>query len=73
MLSRSPATPGSLSQRALAQRRLRRSAARRLLCSTNGCATFLELDGSGRAAVCPICGAHRLLSASDRAAFAAAN
>jgi hypothetical protein len=63
MLTRSPNTPTALGQRAVAQRRLRRSAAdraagRRLLCTTNGCATFMSLDASGTL-TCPICGSHR--------------
>jgi len=56
MLTRSPSSPASLSQRALAQRRLRRSSAHRLLCNTNGCTTFLEVDAELRVATCPICG-----------------
>ncbi len=56
MLTRSPGSPASLSQRALAQRRLRRSSAHRLLCNTNGCTTYLEVDGDRGIAVCPICG-----------------
>jgi hypothetical protein len=68
MLSRSPNTPSALGQRAVAQRRLRRSAAdraagRRLLCTTNGCATFMSLDASGTL-TCPICGNHRQIHAS---------
>jgi DNA-directed RNA polymerase subunit RPC12/RpoP len=44
-------------------RRLRRRQAttHRLFCSTNGCASFLELDPEGRVATCPICGYRRLL------------
>lgn len=65
MLSRSMNTPTALGQRAVAQRRLRRSAAdraagRRLLCTTNGCATFMTLDATGTL-VCPICGNQRQL------------
>ena len=56
MLTRSPNSPSSLSQRTVAQRRLRRTSAHRLLCSTNGCATFLEVDGDRHLAICPICG-----------------
>ncbi len=56
MLTRSPSSPASFSQRALAQRRLRRSSAHRLLCNTNGCTTFLEVDTDRQVAVCPICG-----------------
>jgi hypothetical protein len=65
MLSRSPSSAVSLSVRAAAQRRLRRTSANhRLYCSTNGCATFLVPDGSGTMATCPICGSHRRLSVS---------
>jgi hypothetical protein len=68
MLSRS-FTPAGFSQRSVAQRRLRRSAAsRRLLCNTNGCATFLLPDPSGSAASCPICGSTRRLSAAAQPA-----
>ena len=59
MLTRSPSSPASLSQRAQAQRRLRRTAAHRLLCNTNGCTTFLEVDADQNMAVCPICGYRR--------------
>lgn len=59
MLTRSPGSPTSLSQRALAQRRLRRSSAHRLLCNTNGCTTFLEVDADRHTATCPICGYSR--------------
>ena len=48
-----------MSQRSHAQRRLRRNAAHRLLCNTNGCATFLEVDLDRRLATCPICGYSR--------------
>lgn len=63
MLTRSMNTPTALGRRAVAQRRLRRSAAdraagRRLLCTTNGCATYMSLDASGTL-TCPICGNHR--------------
>jgi hypothetical protein len=69
MLTRSPNTPAALGQRAVAQRRLRRSAAdraagRRLLCTTNGCATYMSLDPSGTL-VCPICGNQRQHRASS--------
>lgn len=45
-------------------RRLRRrtTATPRLFCSTNGCASFLEVDLDRREAVCPICGYRRRLS-----------
>lgn len=63
MLNRSMNTPTALGRRAVAQRRLRRSAAdraagRRLLCTTNGCATYMSLDETGTL-TCPICGNHR--------------
>jgi len=45
-------------------RRLRRrsTATNRLYCSTNGCASFLELDLERGSAVCPICGFERRLN-----------
>jgi hypothetical protein len=45
-------------------RRLRRRQAtsNRLFCSTNGCASFLEIDVDGQQAVCPICGYRRRLN-----------
>lgn len=63
MLTRSMTTPTALGQRGVAQRRLRRSAAdraagRRLLCTTNGCATYMSLDAAGTLN-CPICGSRR--------------
>jgi hypothetical protein len=64
MLSRTPNAPASLSRRALAQRRLRRTAPHRLFCSTNGCTTFLVPDDSGEHAVCPVCGLQRTYRAS---------
>jgi hypothetical protein len=72
MLTRSMNTSTALGQRAVAQRRLRRSAAdraagRRLLCTTNGCATFMSLDASGTL-TCPICGNERRSPASVAAA-----
>jgi hypothetical protein len=43
-------------------RRLRRrTAPHRLFCSTNGCASFLELDLLGGYASCPVCGYRRRL------------
>jgi hypothetical protein len=68
MLTRSMNTPTALGQRAVAQRRLRRSAAdraagRRLLCTTNGCATYMSLDEAGTLS-CPICGSQRQLRPS---------
>jgi hypothetical protein len=46
-------------------RRLRRrttSTPGRLFCSTNGCASFLEIDVDGHQATCPVCGYRRQLS-----------
>jgi len=50
--------------RAASMRRLRRRVAgsARLYCSTNGCASFLEVDVDGHEAVCPVCGYRRRLS-----------
>lgn len=72
MLTRSMNTSTALGQRAVAQRRLRRSAAdraagRRLLCATNGCATYMTPDATGTL-TCPICGSHRQRRASSMAA-----
>jgi hypothetical protein len=65
MLSRTPNTLTSLSRRAHAQRRMRRSAvSRQLLCSTNGCTTFMDIDEVRHAARCPICGSVRRVSAA---------
>jgi hypothetical protein len=63
-------TTALVGRRAHAQRRLRRAATRRLFCSTNGCTTYLVLDGDGRRATCPICGLRRSLESSfaDRGA-----
>lgn len=47
---------------ASARRRIRRSSTNRLFCSTNGCTTLMLLDGAGGRAVCPICGASRLVN-----------
>ena len=56
MMSRS--TQSSVTGRASAMRRMRRraTAASHLYCSTNGCASYLELDPVTRKARCPICG-----------------
>lgn len=62
MLSRSATM--NLSQRAGAMRRQRRRthAVSPLYCSTNGCASFLELDPTSGVAICPVCGYVRRLS-----------
>ncbi len=61
MLSRS--MTHSTSARAGSIRRMRRRTsaaaaanAGRIFCSTNGCASFLELDPAASLATCPICG-----------------
>jgi hypothetical protein len=57
MLHRHPHSTGNqISRRSHSQRRLRRAAAQRLFCSTNGCTTFLVPEADGRAATCPVCG-----------------
>jgi hypothetical protein len=61
MLHRSPHTTTNISRRSHAQRRLRRAAAHRLFCSTNGCTTFLVPDEEGKTASCPVCGLQRTL------------
>lgn len=61
MLHRTPHGPADMSRRSHAQRRLRRSASRRLFCSTNGCTTFLVPDEDGHTATCPVCGLQRRL------------
>jgi len=58
--------PAGFGQRASAQRRIRRTAARRLLCNTNGCATLLTLDFDAGIASCPICGSRRPLRDQTR-------
>jgi hypothetical protein len=50
-------------QHASARRRIRRTTAgHRLFCSTNGCATLMQLDPSSGTATCPICGARRVFA-----------
>jgi hypothetical protein len=70
MLTRTPHAPDSLSRRSTAQRRIRRTAANRLFCSTNGCATYLVPDEDGRRATCPICGLERAMRQDASAAVA---
>jgi hypothetical protein len=66
MLSRSMTQ--ATSARAGSIRRMRRrytaSAATpgRIYCSTNGCASFLELDSTAGVATCPVCGFRRRTS-----------
>jgi hypothetical protein len=64
MSTTTPNGPARLTQRSQAQRRIRRTSARRLFCSTNGCTTFLVPDASGALARCPVCGYQRLLQAA---------
>jgi len=54
----SRSTTSSIAGRATAMRRLRRraGAASRLYCSTNGCASFLDLDPAAGVARCSVCG-----------------
>lgn len=61
MLHRSPPTMTNISRRSHAQRRLRRAAAQRLFCSTNGCTTYLVPQDDGATATCPVCGLQRTL------------
>lgn len=61
MLHRSPPTNTNISRRSHAQRRLRRAAAHRLFCTTNGCTTLLVPETDGRRATCPVCGLERKL------------
>jgi hypothetical protein len=58
------ATTTNLSYRAASIRRLRRRTASsgRLYCSTNGCASFLEVDPANGVATCQVCGYQRRLS-----------
>jgi hypothetical protein len=65
MLQRTAHT--DLSRRSHAQRRLRRAAAHRLFCSTNGCTTYLVPDEEERTASCPVCGLQRTLRAQRNA------
>jgi hypothetical protein len=62
MLSRTLHT--SVVERSASMRRQRRrvSSGHRLLCSTNGCATLLELDLARGLASCPVCGFRRRLN-----------
>ena len=62
MLSRT--YQASFAGRSASMRRLRRrsTSSQRLLCSTNGCATFLELNLDRGQATCPVCGYRRRLN-----------
>lgn len=66
MLHRTPHHT-DMSRRSHAQRRLRRAAAQRLFCTTNGCTTFLLAEEDGRSATCPVCGLQRKLRAQPEA------
>ena len=60
MMTRSTTT--AVTGRASAMRRMRRrtqsatAGESRMLCRTNGCASFLEVDPTTGRAVCPVCG-----------------
>jgi len=43
----------------MSTRRIRRTNHNRLFCSTNGCASFLQLDQTSGIATCPVCGLER--------------
>jgi hypothetical protein len=66
MLSRSMTQ--ATSARAGSIRRMRRrytaaaTNAGRIFCSTNGCASFLELHSAAGVAICPVCGFRRRTS-----------
>jgi hypothetical protein len=49
----------AFSSHASASRRIRRAGYNRLYCSTNGCASFLQLDQATGIATCPVCGLQR--------------
>jgi hypothetical protein len=59
MSTRSMRTATAMSARANSTRRIRRTQHNHLYCSTNGCASFLQLDPSTGIATCPICGLTR--------------
>jgi hypothetical protein len=61
MLSRTQ--HASVAARAASMRRLRRRTVsnHRLFCTTNGCASFMELDLAAGVASCNVCGATRRL------------
>ncbi|MBA3877123.1 MAG: hypothetical protein C0498_09340 [Anaerolinea sp.] len=59
MLSRTLHT-STIGRAASIRRQRRRTATSpRLFCSTNGCASFLEIDPDRHEAVCPVCGYRR--------------
>jgi hypothetical protein len=59
MSTRTMRTSAATSARASSARRIRRTSLSRLFCSTNGCASFLELDDATGIATCPVCGLRR--------------
>ncbi|HEY7598650.1 MAG TPA: hypothetical protein VH741_01895 [Candidatus Limnocylindrales bacterium] len=61
MQTRTHAHAPATGHAASARRRIRRSSANRLFCSTNGCTTLMLADATGGLAICPICGARRRL------------
>ena len=61
MSTRTVRAQSALAYRAGSNRRLRRRS-QRLYCTTNGCASFLELDRSTGLAICPVCGLTRVIA-----------
>jgi hypothetical protein len=57
--SRSLRASTAFSSHASASRRIRRAGHNRLFCSTNGCASFMQLDARTGIATCPVCGLQR--------------
>jgi len=59
MSTRTLRTASAMSARTMSTRRIRRTNHNRLFCSTNGCASFLQLDQTSGIATCPVCGLER--------------
>ncbi|MEO7663834.1 MAG: hypothetical protein ABIV26_01820 [Candidatus Limnocylindrales bacterium] len=64
MLSRSLQTSAVGRSAAIRRQRRRTVGSTRLFCSTNGCASFLEIDADRHEATCPVCGFRRHLGAA---------
>lgn len=60
MSTRTMRAQSALSYRSGSSRRIRRLS-QRLYCTTNGCTTFLEIDRGHAIALCPVCGATRVI------------
>jgi hypothetical protein len=56
MSTRAMRSASAMPARTSSSRRIRRTNHNRLFCSTNGCASFLQLDAASGLATCPICG-----------------